>query len=88
MTAPQEVFAAVPGFRCPRQGDEGAAYEVCLELFVKALRQREHRLLQQGSWLVVWEMVGSNAAECIIKALESGVPYAKLLLLLVFGEAT
>ena len=24
MTVPQEVFAAVPGFRCPRQGDEGA----------------------------------------------------------------
>lgn len=94
MTVPQEVFAAVPGFRCPPQSDERAAYELCLELFIKALRQREHKLLHQGSWLVVSEMVGSDAAECINKSLEKGmpwrgVPYAKHLLRFVFGgEAT
>jgi len=94
MTAPQELFAAVPGFRCSPQSDERAAYELCLELFIKALRQREHKLLQQGSWLVVSEMVGSDAAECISKSLEKGmpwrgVPYAKHLLRFVFGgEAT
>lgn len=92
MTVPQEVFAAVPGFRCPPQSAEGAAYELCLELFIKALRQREHKLLHQGSWLIVSEMVGSDAAECINKSLERGmpwrgVPYAKHLLRLVFGGA-
>jgi isoamyl acetate esterase len=91
-TVPQEVFAAIPGFRCPPVSDEGSAYSFCLELFIKALRQVEHKLVDQGSWLAVSDVVGSNMGECLNKALEGGmpwrgVPYAKHLLRFVFGEA-
>jgi isoamyl acetate esterase len=90
-TVPQEVFAAIPGFRYPSPGDEEAD-KFCREAFTNALREREHMLTGQGSWLVVSEYFGSDMAECINKALTTGVPwrgvhYARYLLPMIFGEA-
>ena len=74
-TVPQEVFAAIVGFRPPMLGDRDLEYKFCLELFIKALRQREHTLADEGNWLVLSSFVGSDKAECAHKALHTGFPW-------------
>jgi hypothetical protein len=92
-TAPQEVFASVPGLRRPPGIPvEGAEpYAFCLKIFIRALQERERVLVERGDWVVVSEFPGSDSAESLNKALEEGMPwrgvaYAKYLLPLVFGE--
>ena len=77
-TVPREAFAAVPGFRkSPNMKGESAAagYRSRLNLFLELLRKREKLVGDRVEPLLLSEFVGSNLAECLMKALERGMPW-------------
>ena len=89
-TVPQELFAAIPGFRSSPASSDRVADEKCLRMFRDVLKRREKRLVDEDSWISISEYVGSDKSECIYKGLTTGMPwrgvaYARFLLPLVFG---
>src|SRR5205085_6293709 len=88
MTSPQECFAAFHGFRCPPgiMGDQVKDHENTLDMLRCALRKREGRLVDAlnglegkvgeavgvGKWLKVFEYVGSDEVEDLVRLWKLG----------------
>jgi len=58
-TVPQEIFASVPGFRCPPgRAEDSEIYAESLKMFIQPLRQRESILVDRGNWIVISDFQG------------------------------